>query len=172
MQQKGFFASLFDISFSSLITTRIIKVLYVLILIAIGLGTLFFIIASLSAGGSNGIVAIILGPIFALLYVIFARVYMEIIIVLFKIGENTGEMVRLAGGTPSGIHSLAGAAPATAGVGAGGGGAAVATGGGGGAAAGAAAPSGGQAPGWYSDPQGQKRLRYWDGSSWTEHTSD
>lgn len=32
--------------------------------------------------------------------------------------------------------------------------------------------SGGPAPGWYPDPQGQKRLRYWDGGRWTEQTSD
>jgi uncharacterized RDD family membrane protein YckC len=25
---------------------------------------------------------------------------------------------------------------------------------------------------WYPDPQGQARLRYWDGQSWTEHTSN
>lgn len=25
---------------------------------------------------------------------------------------------------------------------------------------------------WYPDPQGQKRLRYWDGTAWTEHTAD
>ena len=32
--------------------------------------------------------------------------------------------------------------------------------------------SSGPAPGWYPDPQGQKRLRYWDGSRWTDNTSD
>jgi hypothetical protein len=36
----------------------------------------------------------------------------------------------------------------------------------------AAAESSGPAPGWYPDPQGQKRLRYWDGSRWTEQTAD
>lgn len=25
---------------------------------------------------------------------------------------------------------------------------------------------------WYADPHGQKRLRYWDGARWTEHTAD
>jgi uncharacterized RDD family membrane protein YckC len=25
---------------------------------------------------------------------------------------------------------------------------------------------------WYPDPRGEKRLRYWDGSSWTENTAD
>jgi hypothetical protein len=29
----------------------------------------------------------------------------------------------------------------------------------------------GQAADWYPDPQGQARLRYWDGQRWTEHTS-
>jgi hypothetical protein len=36
----------------------------------------------------------------------------------------------------------------------------------------AQAESSGPAPGWYPDPQGQKRLRYWDGSRWTEQTAD
>ena len=52
------------------------------------------------------------------------------------------------------------------------------TGGGGGEQATAAQPAagggegGGPAAGWYPDPQGQKRLRYWDGSRWTEQTAD
>jgi hypothetical protein len=36
----------------------------------------------------------------------------------------------------------------------------------------AAPASAGPAAGWYPDPQGQKRLRYWDGSRWTEQTAD
>jgi hypothetical protein len=44
----------------------------------------------------------------------------------------------------------------------------------------AAGPAAGEAPpsdpsgppaGWYPDPQGQARLRYWDGSAWTDQTS-
>ena len=168
--QKGFFASLFDTSFSSLITPRIIKVLYVIILVVIGLFTLFGIISGIANGGGSAVAAIIIVPILALLYVIFARVYLEIIIVLFKIGDNTAQMVKLAGGTPSGIHGTIGAESApTSALGAGGAAPAAAAA----APAGQAAPpSGGQAPGWYSDPQGQKRLRYWDGSAWTEHTAD
>lgn len=27
-------------------------------------------------------------------------------------------------------------------------------------------------PGWHADPLRVKRLRWWDGSAWTEHTSD
>jgi uncharacterized RDD family membrane protein YckC len=31
--------------------------------------------------------------------------------------------------------------------------------------------SAGQKADWYPDPQGQARLRYWDGQRWTDHTS-
>ena len=27
-------------------------------------------------------------------------------------------------------------------------------------------------PAWHPDPHGQHRLRYWDGSTWTDHTWD
>jgi hypothetical protein len=168
--EKGFFASLFDISFDSLITTRIIKILYVLILIVIGLFTLFFIIAGFASGAGRGVGTLIFAPLIALLYVIYARVFLEVLIVLFKIGENTAELVRLQGGG-AGTGGLTAGAPVTQGLTGGAGAGAGAPAAGGGQQA-AAAPSGGQAPGWYSDPQGQKRLRYWDGSSWTEHTSD
>jgi hypothetical protein len=30
----------------------------------------------------------------------------------------------------------------------------------------------GPPPGWYNDPSGQARLRWWDGSRWTEHQSN
>jgi hypothetical protein len=42
------------------------------------------------------------------------------------------------------------------------------------AAGGAAEPAGGGAAkaDWYPDPRGEKRLRYWDGSQWTDHTAD
>jgi hypothetical protein len=41
------------------------------------------------------------------------------------------------------------------------------------AAQSAPAASGGAAKAdWYPDPRGEKRLRYWDGSQWTDHTAD
>jgi hypothetical protein len=41
------------------------------------------------------------------------------------------------------------------------------------AATGLAPPSApGQPADWYPDPKGEKRLRYWDGSQWTDHVAD
>jgi uncharacterized RDD family membrane protein YckC len=38
--------------------------------------------------------------------------------------------------------------------------------------AGPAAPTAGLEANWYPDPYGEARLRYWDGRSWTDRTSD
>jgi len=94
--QKGFFGSLFDISFSSLITTRIIKVLYVLALIVIGLLSLFFIIGAFTNSAGAGIITLlILAPLGALVYTVYTRVILEFIIVVFRIAEYNGELVAL-----------------------------------------------------------------------------
>jgi uncharacterized protein DUF2510 len=51
------------------------------------------------------------------------------------------------------------------------GGAAASSVGGGAARAAEPAQSSGPPAGWYPDPQGQARLRYWDGNAWTDQTS-
>jgi uncharacterized protein DUF4282 len=96
MDTKGFFASLFDMSFSSLITTKVIKVLYVISLIVIGVFALFFIIGAFASSVALGIVTlVILAPLGALFYVVYTRVVLEFIIVVFRIAEYTHELVEL-----------------------------------------------------------------------------
>ena len=104
--QKGFFASLFDISFSSLITTKVIKVVYVISMIVIGLAGLVFIVAAAASDdGAGGLIfALIVVPIFALLYLIYTRIILEVIIVLFRIMESNielAEIQRRAVGAPT-----------------------------------------------------------------------
>jgi uncharacterized membrane protein len=92
--RKGFFGSLFDLSFTSLVTTRIIKVLYVLAIIVIGLYALAFIAGGFSNSASAGVVVLlIVAPLFTLVSLIYTRVLLEVIIALFRIMENTSELV-------------------------------------------------------------------------------
>jgi hypothetical protein len=95
VDNKGFVGALFDLSFSEFITTKLIKILYVLLLILIGIGYLVAIIAGFADGFLRGLLAIITGGIGAAISVIMARVWMELIIVLFRIAENTTELVRM-----------------------------------------------------------------------------
>jgi hypothetical protein len=86
--QKGFFASLFDISFTSFITTKIIKFLYVLALIVAGLLALAFVISAFTQGVAAGVFTlVVLAPLVSLIYIIYTRVALELIIQIFRITE-------------------------------------------------------------------------------------
>ncbi len=94
LTQRGFLRSLFDLSFTSLIATRIIKVLYVLSMLAIGLSALVFIIAAFHQSRGAGIVVLIfVAPLVSLFYLVWTRVLLELFIALFRIMENTSELV-------------------------------------------------------------------------------
>ncbi len=94
MDGKGFFGSLFDLSFSDFITTKILKLLYILAIIGAGIGALMVVIGGFQSGsGAVGIFSLIIAPIIFMLYVILARMWLELIIVIFRIAENTDKMV-------------------------------------------------------------------------------
>jgi uncharacterized membrane protein len=92
MEQKGFLGSLFELSFSSMVTARIIQLLYALALIGIGLLTIVWIAAAFSASEAAGIIVLLFSPLIFLVMTIFVRVYLEAVIVLFKIAESTAEV--------------------------------------------------------------------------------
>jgi uncharacterized membrane protein len=98
LDAKGFFQSLFDFSFSSLITTRIIRIVYIVITVVYSLVAVVFLIAGLASGTGSGIAfAIIFVPIGYLLYLVFTRIWLELIIIVFRIGEDI-RAIRTSGG--------------------------------------------------------------------------
>ncbi|MGB3977199.1 MAG: DUF4282 domain-containing protein [bacterium] len=93
MVNQGPLQVLFDFSFSEFITTRIIKILFIIGILISAIGSIGFIVMGFSSSVLMGIVFLLLSPIVFLLYVLLARVWCEMIIVLFKIAENTSRMV-------------------------------------------------------------------------------
>lgn len=96
MEPKGFLASLFDTSFSSLVTPRVIRVIYIISMVVIGLAALFWIGAAFTQSAAFGLlVLVIAAPLVSLLYLIYTRVLLEVIIALFRIMEYNAELVTL-----------------------------------------------------------------------------
>ena len=92
---KVFLGSLFDFSFSEFITIKVIKVIYFLMIIISALFAIGLIITGFNESGGAGVFAMIISPIIFLLYVLFSRVWLEIIVVVFRIGENTTRLVEM-----------------------------------------------------------------------------
>ncbi len=88
--EKGFVGSLFDFSFTSLVTPKIIKVLYILFTVWTALLGLSILIIGFKTGGVAGglFTLIIVEPIFVLLTLGIYRVVLELFVVVFRIYDE------------------------------------------------------------------------------------
>ena len=110
---KGFFASLFDLSFKNFVTPKLIKILFIISLAILAIGYIWIAIAIFTGGGGYEVSAdgtleeeggdtalgilwlLVLGPIALFFYTLLYRVFFELIIVLFRIFENSRDQVAL-----------------------------------------------------------------------------
>jgi hypothetical protein len=88
---KGFLGSLFDFSFKSFVTPKLIKALYVLLFLWVTFSAIGILVFFAKFGGWQGVLAalIIIDPIFILLSLGICRVILEAFMVMFRIYEET-----------------------------------------------------------------------------------
>lgn len=93
---RGFLEALFDFSFSEFITTRIIRWLYALMMIVWGLLVIVMVMGEFTKGLGTGLLSLMLSPLIFLLGVIISRIYLELVIVIFRIAELLKQLVSLS----------------------------------------------------------------------------
>ena len=94
--ENSFFKSLFDMSFDDFITTKIIKILYIISIVFSAIMGLVIIFSGFATNsGAMGILFLILGPVVAFINIIMSRIWLELIIVIFKIAENTSRIANM-----------------------------------------------------------------------------
>lgn len=90
MDQKPFLGALFDASFSTFITTRIVKVLFLLQIALAAIGELVVVVTGFGQGFLAGVfVLLVVAPLTFLFWVLMIRVQLELVLVVFRIAENT-----------------------------------------------------------------------------------
>ncbi len=87
----GFFGALFDFSFNSFVTPKIVKLVYILATAALALGVLIFVVAGFAQGIGSGIVALIVVPLVGLVYLAFIRMTLEFYFALVRMSEDINE---------------------------------------------------------------------------------
>ena len=90
-QNKGFFASLFDFQFTELVTTKIIKVIYILVVVVFA-GLAIISSMNLIFSKSTGLFSLILPPFVFLLIVTLTRVFLEAMVAIHRIQEHAAEI--------------------------------------------------------------------------------
>ena len=90
---RGFLSALFDFSFTSFVTTKIIRVLYILIMIVVVLAALVYTIIAFRLSARFGLLTLIIGdPLFIIIVMAFWRLVLESFVVIFRIAEDTREI--------------------------------------------------------------------------------
>lgn len=97
---EGGLSALLDFGFTRFITLSIVKILYMLGMALIVLAWLGFTVSAFATSVAAGFGALILGPIVALLYLIGFRIWLELVVIIFRIGENTSKLVEQRGQGP------------------------------------------------------------------------
>jgi hypothetical protein len=86
---KGFFAALFDFSFESFVTPKIVKVVYLVITMLVALGLIVFIIGGFVGDQpALGILFLIVGPLAAIVYLAFFRMMLEMYFAIVRMSED------------------------------------------------------------------------------------
>ena len=91
-ESPSFFGALFDFSFNSFATPVVIKVLYILGLVGIGLGYVGFVIAAFTQSLGYGLGVLLLGAVVVLFYVILFRVFLEFYYAVVRMSEDIRAM--------------------------------------------------------------------------------
>ena len=85
-------SSLFDLSFENFITLQLTKYIYIFMIIGAVLSSIGILSAVSSA--TNIVLGLLAFAISLTIMIVFARLIIETMVVLFKIAENTGKMAR------------------------------------------------------------------------------
>ncbi|HOO76514.1 MAG TPA: DUF4282 domain-containing protein [bacterium] len=98
-EKQGLIGMIFDLSFENFVTVRVIKALLILAMIFNAIWTIAIIVMGFKTGVLAGIVILILSPIIYLLLMLIARIYLELIIVFFRVADELKSIRLKIGGT-------------------------------------------------------------------------
>lgn len=90
----GFFKALFDFSFSTFITPKIVKFAYAISVGALGLLWVFMVIGGFADNAASGLLALIIGPVLILLYLVFIRMTLEFYVAIVRMSEDIHQRLR------------------------------------------------------------------------------
>ena len=88
-EPKGFLSALFDFSFTSFVTPKVVKVLYILIVVVVGLSALGFALSVLATNVGLGLIVLLVGaPLYFLVVTALYRITLEFFMVIFRMAQD------------------------------------------------------------------------------------
>ena len=90
-EPKGFLGALFDFSFTSFVTPKVVKVLYILIVVVVGLSAVGFALSVLATNVGLGLIVLLVGaPLYFLVVTALYRITLEFFMVIYGWPRTSG----------------------------------------------------------------------------------
>jgi hypothetical protein len=86
-REKNLIEKLMDFSFERMLTPRMLKMLYGLHLLMGLVAAIWFVFSGFHTSTSNGLLALILGFAAMLLWIVYCRIVVELLAVVFRVGQ-------------------------------------------------------------------------------------
>ncbi len=87
-EEKNFFAGLFDFSFGQSLARRIVKLLYVVSLLAGGVTVVACVVLHMQQSPAQGLIALVAGVAALFVGILIVRVLLELTLVILRIAEG------------------------------------------------------------------------------------
>jgi len=85
---SGFLPSLFDFSFTSFVTPKIVRFVYVLAAVWAVVLYVIVVISSFTQSVSSGLIALVFGPLVAIIWLAIVRIGLEFAISIVRMSED------------------------------------------------------------------------------------
>jgi tellurite resistance protein TehA-like permease len=91
---KNFFAGLFDFSFHQVLARRIVKVLYIIGILAGGIYVVARVVVGFQQSPADGLIALVAGIVCLFVGILIWRVLLELVLVALRISDSIDRATR------------------------------------------------------------------------------
>src|SRR5437899_12383216 len=86
--EKNVLAGLFDFSFNSLLTRRIVKLLYIISILGGGIAVVAFVVVGMQQSPAEGLINLVVGIVALFVGVLFVRVLLELALAILTFADG------------------------------------------------------------------------------------
>lgn len=93
-EEKGLFAGLFDFGFQQTLTPRIVKLLYIIALLAGGITVVALVVTGMQQSPAQGLLMLVSGVVGLFIWILCTRLGLEVILVILRLAGNIERVTR------------------------------------------------------------------------------
>jgi hypothetical protein len=96
-EEKNFFAGLFDFAFQQSLTRRIVRLLYVIAILAGLITVVACVVLGMQQSPAQGLIALVAGVVALFVGILIVRLLLELVLVILRIAEGIERATRSGG---------------------------------------------------------------------------